>query len=127
MTLSFIHSGMCINDVESSLYRLNKNVGVHLLFLSLSSTARRFYNEILDLRLNICLYYLLLIFNVEDNVLNNTFEKCKTKPMLSECLTIQPFEHLIHKQPYTIDMLFASFMLERFIESTHTYRIGYND
>jgi len=126
MTLSFIHSSMCTNDVESSLYRLNKNVGVHLLFLSLS-IARRFYNEILDLRLNICLCYLLLIFNVEDDVLNNTFEKCKTKPMLSECRTIQPFEHLIHKQRYTIDMLFESFMLERFIESTHTYRIGYND
>lgn len=144
MTLSLIDNSMSSNDVESSLYRLNeeaRRTGVQLLLLLLlllfSSYCLSVYavlflvncpaffsNEVLYLRLNICLYYLLLIFNVTDNVRNNTLEKCKTKPMLPECLFSQPYEHLSYKQSSTMDMLFASFLVEQSIESTHTYRIG---
>ena len=99
MTLNFIHSGMCTNDLESSLYRLNKTRRSTSSSSSTSLTqsfARRFSNEILDFRLNICSDNFFLIFNVEENVRKNTFEMCKTKPMLFECRTSQPFEHLPH-------------------------------
>ncbi len=113
MTLSLTHSGIYIYTIgiESSLYRL-RNEGVHLPFFFFSS------NEILNLRLNICLSYLFVI-------VKTIYEKCKTKLRCYPSNNL--FKHFSYKQFYSINMLFASFTLERYLKSTHTYRIGYHD
>lgn len=75
-------------------------------------------NEILNLRLNICLSYLFVI-------VKTIYEKCKTKLRCYPSNNL--FKHFSYKQFYSINMLFASFTLERYLKSTHTYRIGYHD
>ncbi len=75
-------------------------------------------NEILNLRLNICLSYLFV-------VVKTIYEKCKTKLRCYPSNNL--FKHFSYKQFYSINMLFASFTLERYLKSTHTYRIGYHD